>query len=232
MAASATTIDEALESFLAEQRKRLSAKTLRTYDDIVQLLRDSLNGYAYDSLPKAERDRWQTAFDGGDEEAYCHLFGPDKLVEHLDGFLGWFMIRKVMASAELLRASGTVTKKLAAWLHEQGHISQEQQNAATERAADASRDLPNADRLGALLHDTMRDTPPFDVDDIPEEQWIEDLLAIERVEPGKLWFESGIGPVRVSQEASALAQVGWSVHIVVAQWRGDWHIVELGYVYP
>jgi hypothetical protein len=232
VAATATTIDKALESFLAEQRKRLSAKTLRTYEDVVQLLRDSLNGYAYDSLPKAEQDRWQTAFDGGDEEAYCHLFGPNKIAEHLDGFLGWFMIRKVMASTELLRASGTVTKKLAAWLHEQGYVAAEQRDEAAERGTRASRELPDADRLGSLLHDTMRDTPPFDVDDIPEEHWIEDLLAIERVEPGKLWFESGIGPVQVSQEVSALARVGWSVNVVLAQWRGHWHIVELGYVYP
>lgn len=232
VAASATTIDEALESFLAEQRKRLSAKTLGTYEDVVQLLRDCLNGYAYDSLTKAEQARWQTAFDGGDEEAYCHLFGPDTIVEHLDGFLGWFMVRKVIASAELLRASGTVTKKLAAWLDEQGYVTAGQRDAAIERAAEASRDLPNADKLGSLLHNIMRDTPPFDVDDIPEEHWIDDLLAIERVEPGKLWFESDIGPVRVSQEASALARVGWSVNIVLAQWRGHWRIVELGYVYP
>lgn len=231
-AATATTIDAAVDSFLAEQRKRLSAKTVRNYEDVVQLLRDSLNSYAYDSLDKADLQRWQAAFDAGDEEAYCHLFGPDKIVEHLGGFLGWFMIRKVMASAELLRASGTVTKKLAAWLHDQGYVTAEQRDAAAERATEASRDLPSADRLASLLHDEMRKTPHFDVDDIPEEHWIEDFLAIERVEPGKLWFKSGIGPVRVSREASDLAQVGWGVNIVLAQWRGHWAIVELGFVYP
>lgn len=228
----AVTIDDAFDAFLAEQRKRLSPKTLRNYEDVVHLLRDSLNNYAYDSLGKSERKRWRTAFDAGDEEAYCHLFGPEKIVDHLGEFLGWFMVRKVMAGQELLRASGTVTKKLAAWLHEQGHITDEQREAATGRGAEAARDLPSADRLGSLLHDEMQKTPRFDVDDIPEEHWIEDFLAIERVEPGKLWFEGGIGPVAVSKEASDLAQVGWGVNVVLAQWRGRWYIVELGFVYP
>jgi hypothetical protein len=142
------------------------------------------------------------------------------------------MVRKVMAGDDLLRASGTVTKKLAAWLHEQGYITDEQRKTATDRGADAARDLPSADRLGSLLHDEMEKTPRFDVDDIPEEHWIEDFLAIERVEPGKLWFEGGIGPVAVSKEASDLAQVGWGVNVVLAQWRGRWYIVELGFVYP
>jgi len=61
---------------------------------------------------------------------------------------------------------------------------------------------------------------------------VEDFLAIERAEPGALWFEGGIGPVHVSRAASDLAQVGWGVNIVLAQLRGTWRIVELGFVYP
>lgn len=226
------TIDDALEAFLAEERKRLSPKTLRNYEDVVHLLRDSLNSYAYDSLGKSEQKRWRTAFDAGDEEAYCHLFGPEKIVDHLGEFLGWFMVRKVMAGQELLRASGTVTKKLASWLHEQGYISADERADAVERGDDAARELPRADRLGELLHDEMAKTPPFDPDDIPDEHWVEDYLAIERVESGALWFEGGIGPVHVSKKASDLAEVGWGVNIVLAQLRGEWRIVELGFVYP
>ncbi len=65
-----------------------------------------------------------------------------------------------------------------------------------------------------------------------EEDWIEDFLAIERVEPGALWLEGGIGPLRVSREASDLAEVGWGVNIVLARLGGEWRIVELGFVYP
>src|SRR2546428_13897624 len=44
------------------------------------------------------------------------------------------MVRKVMAGEELLRASGTVAKKLASWLHEQGYITDEQRKEAAEAA--------------------------------------------------------------------------------------------------
>ena len=226
------TIDETLEAFLEEQRQRLSPKTMRNYDEVVFLLRSSLNSYAYDSLDEVEQKRWRKAFDDGDEEAFTKLFGPDKIVAQLGEFLGYFMVRKVMAGEELLRASGTVAKKLASWLHEQGYITDAQRKEAAERGTDAARDLPKADRLGQLLHLELEKTPRFDPDDVREEHWVEDFLAIERVEPGALWFEGGIGPVPVSREASDLAQVGWGVNIVLAQLRGKWRIVELGFVYP
>ena len=137
-----------------------------------------------------------------------------------------------MAGEDLLRASGTVTKKLAAWFHEHGYISEDEMADALERGGDAARELPRADRLGRLLHEEMEKTPRFDPDEVPDERWVEDFLTIERVEPGVLWFEGGIGPVRVSKEASDLAEVGWGVNLVLAQLRGEWRIVELGFVYP
>jgi hypothetical protein len=89
--ANTVTIDEALNWFLAEQRERLSPKTLRSYEEVVSLLRSSLNGYAYESLDERERKQWETAFEDGDEQAFTKLFGPEKIVEHLGAFLGYFM---------------------------------------------------------------------------------------------------------------------------------------------
>jgi hypothetical protein len=51
------TIDDVLGEFLAEQRERLSARTFRNYDEVVELLRHSLDGYAYNSLDGDERRR-------------------------------------------------------------------------------------------------------------------------------------------------------------------------------
>ena len=61
---------------------------------------------------------------------------------------------------------------------------------------------------------------------------VEDLLPIERVEPGALWFKGDIGPLKVPKEASVLAQAGWSVNVMLAQKRGVWHLLEVGNVYP
>ncbi len=43
--------------FLGAQRERLSAKTLRNYEDVVLLLRNSLNSYAY--LRARDCREWQ-----------------------------------------------------------------------------------------------------------------------------------------------------------------------------
>lgn len=43
-----------------------------------------------------------------------------------------------------------------------------------------------------------------DLDAVADDDWVEDDLAIERVEPGALWFEGGIGPLKVPREASAM----------------------------
>lgn len=226
------TIDQALDAFLASQRDRLADRTFRNYADVVDLLRHSLNGYAANWLDAEDHKRWTAAFDAGDEEAFCHLFGPEKIPGHLGEFLGYFMVRKVMAGEDLLRAAGTVTKRLAKWLKERGYITEEERADTAERAGAATRDLPKADRLGTLLHDEAGRCPVFDPDDVPDEHLVEDFLTIERVEPGALWFEAGIGPVDVAREVSNLAQPGWSVNVVLVQLRGRWRIAEVGFVYP
>jgi hypothetical protein len=117
-AASEITIDDALAGFLATERDRLSPRTFRRYEEVVGLLADCLNGYGHTGLSELDRKRFESAYGAGDEEAFCHLFGPEEIVDNLGEFLGYFMIRKVAAGLELLRAAGTVTKALARWLHE------------------------------------------------------------------------------------------------------------------
>src|SRR6266567_6840381 len=110
------TIDEVLEDFLVEQRQRLSARTFRNYEEVVDLLRHSLESYAYQSLDATERTRWEAEFEANEEGAFCRLFGPEKIPENLGEFLDYFMVSKVIAGQELLKASGTVTGKLVRWL--------------------------------------------------------------------------------------------------------------------
>jgi hypothetical protein len=226
------TIDEALDRFLADQRERTSEKTFRRYQDVVQLLRHSLDGYAYSWLDENERQRWEKEFEANEEGAFCRLFGPEKIPEHLGAFLGDFMVRKVFASQELLKASGTVTGKLVRWLSQHGCIDDQSAQDASEQARDAARDLPVADRLGMMLHDLAANSPDIDPDQVAEQDWVEDYLAITDVEPGKIWFEGGVGPITVPQKASDLARPGWSMHITAARLNDAWRLLEIGFVYP
>jgi hypothetical protein len=228
----AVTIDQALDAFLRDQRARLSDRTYRNYEDVIRLLRDSLNSYAYSSLDARDAKRWQKAFDAGDEDAFCHLFGPDEIPPHLGEFLGYFMVRKVSAGQELLKAAGTVTGKLARWLEQHAYIESDAAEVAVDRARDSARELPAAERLTDLLVGVAMRAPDIDVDDVGEDDWVEDQLMIDRVEPGKIWFEGGIGPIQVPKRASEIAQEGWMVFIVAARRNARWHLLEVGSVYP
>ncbi|MBA2373031.1 MAG: hypothetical protein H0V74_02355 [Chloroflexi bacterium] len=225
------TIDQALTSFLAEKQAAIKPSAFRNYADIIDLLKGSLNGYAYESLDRFERRRWEKAFEDGDEEAFTKLFGPDKIPGHLGEFLGYFMIRKVIAPAELIAAAGRVTKELAEWLGERGWIGSESIADAVERSDDAARDLPRAERLGRLLYEQAQRTR-IDQSALADDDYVEDYLAIERVEPTALWFEGEIGPVPISAAAAKLAQPGWSINVVLGRKGGKWRFLEVGNVYP
>jgi len=136
-------------------RRRLASRTFRNYADVIHLLRDCLNGYGHQSLDADERRRWETAYEH-DEEAFVRFFGPAKIADNLGEFLDYFMIRKVMASEELLRAAGTVTTKLAKWLGVRGYLDESAVEDAVERGAAAARDLPTAEKLSGLLYEQAR----------------------------------------------------------------------------
>jgi len=228
------TIDDVFEEFLAGQQARLKPRTYRHYEEVISLLRTSLNMYGYTSLAGDERRRFEQAFGDGstDEEmgAFCRTFGPEKITEHYGEFLFYFMIRKVMASQELLRQAGTVTKKLARWLGDHGYVDPRIAADAAATATDAGRLLPRADRLGEILYQAMRASPPLR-DELADQDYYEDMAPITRIEPGKLWFDD-VGPVAVPAEATDLAEVGWEVNIVLGRGRWGWQILELGNVYP
>ena len=226
------TIDHALQGFLADCHSLLAARTVRTYEAVIDLLRTCLNNYGYQYLSEAEHADFQKAYEAGDEQAFCRMFGPEKIAESLGEFLGYFMPRKVVAGEELLRASGTVVGKLVGWLAELGAIAPEVAKEAQQRARAAARDLPRAARLAAVLFDAAESGRSVRVEALDDADYIEDELTISRVEPGQLWFDGDIGPVKVPRAASDLARPGWMVSLVLARVKGQWRMLQVGSVYP
>ncbi|MEE9231648.1 MAG: hypothetical protein V3U86_13175 [Acidobacteriota bacterium] len=235
------TIDQVFDEFLAEQRERLKAKTLSKYAAVLDLLRHDLNGYAYQSLSKTESalfDRHYNA-SGDHHREFCQLFGPDKIVENLGSFLGYFMIRKVVAGQDLMRAAGTVTKKLSKWLAMKGYVSEETAQEGAEEGAEAARDLPKAERAAEILADAV-DELAVDVNELADEDYLGfDHLTIGKIEPGKLWlevFESGkarlYGPISVPNSVAKLLRKGWDISCSLGRVRGKWRILEVANVYP
>ena len=189
------TIDQVFEEFLTHQRERLKPKSLSNYESVLDLLRHHLNGYAYEGLSQAEAALFDKHYNatGKHHREFCQLFGPDKIVENLGMFLGYFMIRKVMAGPGLKRAAGTVTKKLSKWLAAKGYISEEEAQEGAEEGLEAARDLPKAERAAQLIWGAINDLD-IDPNELADKDYLEfDHFTIVRLEPGKLWLGSSGG---------------------------------------
>lgn len=228
------TIAEVLKRFLAEQRGRLAAKTFANYECIIELLQDSLNGYAYQSLAKADAKLFDRLYDaeGAAHREFCEVFGPEHILPNVGEFLGYFMVRKVVAGKETRRAAGTVTKRLAAWLAEKGYAKPAEAEEAAGRGGQAARDLPEARDLAFLLHEFAEDQERGTEDDE-----IEDHFTLTRVERGKWWLEGmldgrELGPIAVPEEIRRRCRVGWSISGVIGRVGRRWRIVEAWNVYP
>ena len=234
------TIEQVFDEFLGDQRRRLRPRTLSKYEDVLGLLRDHLNGYAYQSLSTAEAalfDRYYNA-PGDKHLEFCQLFGPDKIVANLGGFLGYFMIRKVVAGQDLKRAAGTVTKKLSTWLAAQGHVAEDEAQEGADLGAEAARDLPKAERAARILYDATTNLA-LGSHDLGDDFLEFDHCTIAKVEAGRLWlegFERGTrrayGPILVPAAATKLLCKGWDLSCALGRVDGTWRIVEVANVYP
>jgi len=161
------TIEMVFDEFLQEQRKRLKPSTVRKYEDIIDLFRSCLDGYAYQGLNKKEGalfDRLYNA-EGAEHREFCQLFGPGKIPSNVGEFLNYFMIRKVMCGKELKQAAGTVIKKLGKWLQEKGYVRPEIAADVVDTGAAAAKQLPAAEELAWMLAD-YADQTAIDCDEL------------------------------------------------------------------
>jgi len=230
----APTIGDVLEEFLDEQEERLSRRTFSQYSDVIELLQHSLNGYAYSYLGDKETayfDRLRTTGGGADLQ-FCEVFGPEHILGNVDEFLSYFMVRKVMASKELLRAAGTVTKKLARWLQKKGYAEAEEAEEACELGAEAARALPAAEELVGQLDELAE----YGGLGEPAET-VEGHFSITRVQRNRIWLQNILGgrepgPIELPSELAARCRVGWRISGVVGRFGRRWGIVEVWNVYP
>jgi hypothetical protein len=230
------TIEEVLRTFLDVSAQRLKPATFRKYKSVIELFTISMNDYGSGKLSKAETVMFEALYNaqGAAHREYCQVFGPEKIMGNVSEFLGYFMPRKVMCGKELMRAAGTVTKKLAQWLHEQGIVDTESAEAAMQTGATAAKALPAAERLAEALYDYCRRHP---VDDWSDE--IDDHFTVEKVQPDRLHLTPLLGDpgedetivLHLPQAITALCQVGWEISLALGKTSKGWRILESGTVY-
>lgn len=231
------TISQVLGEFLADLSTELAPKAFARYASVVQLLKHSLDRYAYQYLDKKDEELFNRLYDakGDEHREFCDIFGPEHILTNIDEFLSYFVPHKVIAGKETSRMAGTMTKKLAKWLASKGYAELENAQDAVESGASAARDLPAAAELASLLSQ-FADDQVLD----PEEGDLEDHFTIARVEGGRIWLDAvmqgpepgAIGPLAIPREIARRCKEGWSIAGVVGRRGGRWCLVEVWNIYP
>ncbi len=211
----------------------MGKRVLRKYEDVFELFQSYLDSYGQLHLEKEESELLDRYLEQvGDEEPYyfSRVFGPKLIPDTLDEFLGYFMVRKVHCSRELLRATGTVMKKLAGWLMDMGYIAPGEAADMAELAAAAETELPAADILSEALFPLANGVSAVD-----GEEELEGMFSVLKVEPGILHLQSELGePVKldVPEKISKLCKEGWTISLLLVKTKSGWRIAETGMVYP
>jgi hypothetical protein len=141
------------------------------------------------------------------------------------------MVSKVIVGADTLRASGTVMQKLAQWIAERRYVRTDDAALTIEQGSDATRSLPAAEKLSALLYDlTAGRHEPRDSD-------IEGRFSITKIEPGRIWLQDDddgedYGPIVLTEKATKLCRVGWTISGAVRKSGNRCVLVEAFQVYP
>jgi hypothetical protein len=226
------TIKEVLEEFLAEQQARLSSKTYSGYEEAIYYFEKYLNGWAHKYLSEEDKIRLNEVYER-EGKKYCEVFDPEYIrALEIKDFLGYFMIRNVLASKTFLETVGKVMHKLVKWMHEKAYMSYDDYEALNLLVKRLKVDMPVAEEVSDLLCLYALSHP---VEDYSET--LDDFFIITGIKPGKLWFESysdgrNTGPVLVSEKISFMCKVGWTICLLLAKTGNNWRILESGNMYP
>lgn len=224
------TIAEVLERFLEDQP--LSARTLNRYREVIELLQDCLNDCASELLDEDDQELFHRLSDaeGPEHREFCEIFGPEHILPNIDEFLDDYMVQ-LLAGSGLLRTAGTVTNKLAQWLHHKGYVSADKAQQATQTGDQAARTLPRLRKLAERLHAYVEDQ------DRHSDEEFEGHFTIASVGSDRIWLDSlmhnrRFGPFVMPQEIIHLCEPRWTVSGIVGRTGNTWKVLELWNVYP
>lgn len=227
------TIAEALDRFMAEEMKQAPREAEQT-EFLLDNLVTFLEGYGYQYVADESESNVIAlgALDEFDEAQtdFVDRYRPDIIPDSLRAFLYDWNIGKYLGDEDDARATALLMERLMEWLADESLADREEAAEAATLARAATEDLPRAHRLSDLFYDLAKAAGPGGASE-PDDS-IDDSLAITRVEPGRLWLEGDVGPIKVPLKLSQLAVVGWTVNVEAEKRGGEWIIIETGFVYP
>jgi len=209
-----TTIRQALAAFLEDTRARVSVSTARRYEFGIDLFEESMDGYGL----LGDRD---------DSRLFCDATGAGRIPGEVDEFFTWYLVRKVSAPMDDLKACGTAVKQLATWLGERGHLDQVAAKSMKAAAAQCARAFARSQELREVLDELAQ------IHTVEKTE--EGHFDIKRVEDGALIISPMHGGelrLVLPEWALELSEPGWTFSGVVGQQGDDYELVEIWNVYP
>ncbi len=225
---SGPTIDQVLDEFLSEQETRLSVRTYRTYQSVIGLLRQCLEDYTLPVDP-ALAEAVEEARQARNEHAVCSLCPPQEIMYGLREFLGWFLVRKVLAGQDFMKTAGSVTRRLVKWLDEHHYV--DIGTVGEDHIKELSEGLPKATRMRDQLDKWVRSRSRPRLSGTYQSHF--QIVAI--TEGG--WQIKAVlgdlsGEVAVPAKIRDSAQINWEVSGVVGRTADGLCWVEVWNVYP
>ena len=223
------TIREAINLFMSEKEAKLKRKTYNKYDKVMSLFITSMNSYGWNSVS----DEYDSSVE------FVDKYEPSLIADCVSEFLSYFMVRKVLASKEILKSSGTVTNQLLKWLWKHKYIEEEHHKGLSTMAREATSKLPLAEELSGALYELAEE--PLE-GEIEESYTMDGYWIIKTVLPSGWVVKPFMGCARDDLEITLplppfIAEQGiegWQVCMGLAKVNGTWRIMPMtvGNVYP
>ncbi|AKB38953.1 hypothetical protein MSSAC_4363 [Methanosarcina siciliae C2J] len=225
------TIGEVFQEFLAEQQARLSPKIYSGYEKTIFYFKKYLNSQDPAYLNEEDEGLLAKLYEKEDKE-YCEVFGPAYIgSSEIQGFLGHFMIRSVVASKAFIKTVGTVMTKLVKWMYEKGYMGYGEYKVTSDIVKRLKVNMPVAEEVSDLMCLYAVNNPVASCTEV-----LDDFFFITGIEPGKLWFKSRqigekVGPVIVPEYISSMCKPGWTICLLLGKNGKVRRILESGNMY-
>lgn len=224
------TINEAFLEFLKEQKRDLSPRTYQDYENLISLFEEYLDVCAFDDLYEEDQELYKEK-QKNEHKEYCQIFDLAYIApSDIEYFLEDYLINDFGGSATFVETSRRFFRKFLPWAYEKDYLDPEHYSELAEVVGNirkkGKKTASQVQKFGSVLCDYVDAHP---AKESPE--WKEGDFEIRKVEPGKLWVEDyldpyrEIGPVKVSEEVSSLAKVGWYLNFGIVKIGDFWQIV-------
>lgn len=212
-------IDEILQEFLDEQRKRLKYSSYIFYEDIINDFHIFLNEYGYTTLNSREKIIYKKRYNRKEGIWFTSIFGPEKLAENVRGFVNYQLEH---GNRNEIEHTGRVIKRLASWLEEKGYISNEQAKDMLNVGIRAVKEMFAAIQLLVALQ-IQTNASPNKFGEI-----IRSVFEIQEIKPKEISLKApGFTlTLEVPKNVSDISQPGWKITLTAGKKDGKWHIID------